>query len=635
MAIFEVGQRREQNMTNTVLPSGGTTSSVGIVVNVGDTLTIQSGGVATGTMIDGAVPGYTPALLSALETVSAGGIAIGTIASGQRAVEIVSGGVISGGSVIGGAAFVSSGGTADTVTFSSNGQEVVYSGGVANATVDDGSSDLISFGGVTNGVVVTGGGLEEVFPGGTASGASVVGSNRSQALLGGAAVATLLSAGGTEDVYLGGVATNLTVGSGGEAIVTSGGTANAVTVLSGGFVLLSAGAVASGGIQFSGLGGRVEIAGDAGGLVGIDGAAPTEAISGFNLSDTIYLDSLPYVSGGSVSLSGSTLTIVEGSETVTLTLAGGATSGFALGSDAAGSTVVTVTSNTAGGASTVFGGSGANTVYGGSAAGTINGGSTPLYFVGGTGPVTVTGGSGNTTMFGSTGNANSLLIGGSGTNLLVAGAGASTLVGGSGNTTEFAKGSGPVELVAGAGGNTIMVGQYGTGAETFFTAAGTTAVMALNAAADTVVGGTGNASVVGGAGPEVYGFLNGLCRRQRGHLWAQGQRRAGLRRLRHLSHLKRGRGERVRRDQAGRWHADYARRVQPQGLLARVGCRGIPRSLAPPPSVDVRPARWQAMRAARQGILCSAPMPLMPPTAVLPAETGGGGATMASIDKLT
>jgi autotransporter passenger strand-loop-strand repeat protein len=68
MAIFEVGQRREQNMTNTVLPSGGTTSSVGIVVNVGDTLTIQSGGVATGTMIDGAVPGYTPALLSALET---------------------------------------------------------------------------------------------------------------------------------------------------------------------------------------------------------------------------------------------------------------------------------------------------------------------------------------------------------------------------------------------------------------------------------------------------------------------------------------------------------------------------------------------------------------------------------------
>ena len=35
--------------------------------------------------------------------------------------------------------------------------------------------------------------------------------------------------------------------------------------------------------------------------------------------------------------------------------------------------------------------------------------------------------------------------------------------------------------------------------------------MALNAAADTVVGGTGNASVVGGAGPEVYGFLNGYA----------------------------------------------------------------------------------------------------------------------------
>jgi Ca2+-binding RTX toxin-like protein len=102
-----------------------------------------------------------------------------------------------------------------------------------------------------------------------------------------------------------------------------------------------------------------------------------------------------------------------------------------------------------------------------------------------------------------------VLTGGSGSNILVAGAGASTLIGGSGTTTEFAKGSGPVELVAGTDGTTIMAGQYGTGVETFFTAPSTTAIMALNGAADTVVGGTGHSTVLGGTGPDVYGFLNG------------------------------------------------------------------------------------------------------------------------------
>ena len=142
---------------------------------------------------------------------------------------------------------------------------------------------------------------------------------------------------------------------------------------------------------------------------------------------------------------------------------------------------------------------------------TVTGSTGSLNFIGGTGAATVAGGSGNTTLFGSTGDANTVLTGGSGTNILVAGsgAGASTLIGGSGKTTELGKGSGPVEFVAGANGNTTMAGQFGTGVETFFTAPATTALMALNGAADTVVGGTGNSTVVGGTGPDVYGFLNG------------------------------------------------------------------------------------------------------------------------------
>ncbi|WP_419757949.1 beta strand repeat-containing protein [Acidisoma sp.] len=151
------------------------------------------------------------------------------------------------------------------------------------------------------------------------------------------------------------------------------------------------------------------------------------------------------------------------------------------------------------------------TVTGASGNVTVAGSTGSLNFIGGTGAATVMGGAGNTTLFGSTGDANSVLTGGSGTNILVAGSGsgASTLIGGSGTTTEFGKGSGPVEFVAGANGNTTMAGQFGTGVETFFTAPATTALMALNGAADTVVGGTGHSTVIGGAGPDVYGFLNG------------------------------------------------------------------------------------------------------------------------------
>ena len=101
--------------------------------------------------------------------------------------------------------------------------------------------------------------------------------------------------------------------------------------------------------------------------------------------------------------------------------------------------------------------------------------------------------------------------GGAGSNIVGAGAGAggSTLGGGSATTTEFGKGGGPVAFVAGANGITAMAGQYGTGLETFFTAPSTTAIMALNGAVDTVVGGSGHSTVLGGTAADFYGFLDG------------------------------------------------------------------------------------------------------------------------------
>jgi serralysin len=54
-----------------------------------------------------------------------------------------------------------------------------------------------------------------------------------------------------------------------------------------------------------------------------------------------------------------------------------------------------------------------------------------------------------------------------------------------------------------------MAGQFGEGPESFFTAPAATAIMALNGATDTVVGGTGNSTVLGGAGHDVFGFLDG------------------------------------------------------------------------------------------------------------------------------
>jgi Ca2+-binding RTX toxin-like protein len=175
----------------------------------------------------------------------------------------------------------------------------------------------------------------------------------------------------------------------------------------------------------------------------------------------------------------------------------------------------------AGGADTITAGSGSDTIVAGGGNNTVNGGSGPLTvdargddlrFVGGSGAVSVIGGSGNTVLFGSTGSGNTYLQGGTGNSTLVGGSGTGpSTIGGGNNLVAFAAGAGPSTLIAGTG-NSQLDGLSGHGTETFSTSPlsdSGTAVMALNGAADTVIGGTGHSTVVGGSGPDTYGFLAG------------------------------------------------------------------------------------------------------------------------------
>ncbi|WP_158800828.1 MULTISPECIES: calcium-binding protein [unclassified Acidisoma] len=178
----------------------------------------------------------------------------------------------------------------------------------------------------------------------------------------------------------------------------------------------------------------------------------------------------------------------------------------------------------AGGSDTITASSGSNTIIGGSSGPVVVNGSGGgnLYFVGGAGAVSVIGGSGHSTLFGGTGSASTFLAGGAGNNTLVGGSGTgSSTIGGGFNDVEFARGSGPITLIGGTG-TSLMVGVTGTGPELFSTSpdpAGitatnsvgtTTALIGLNKAADTVVGGTGSSTVIGGGtGNDTYSFLAG------------------------------------------------------------------------------------------------------------------------------
>jgi Ca2+-binding RTX toxin-like protein len=172
----------------------------------------------------------------------------------------------------------------------------------------------------------------------------------------------------------------------------------------------------------------------------------------------------------------------------------------------------------AGGADTIDAASGASTIFSGSAGSTVQGGSGSLLFVGGDGAVSAQGGSGNTVLIGGTGSNVSDLVAGTGNSTLIGGSGdgSTTLSGGAGNPAgastmlAFANGSGATTMVGPQSGNAIMNGTTGSGQEMMVAPISGLAVLALNNAADTVVAGGGDTTVIGGAAPDLYAFLYGL-----------------------------------------------------------------------------------------------------------------------------
>ena len=234
--------------------SGGV--ATGTVVNGGGALTVFAGGSAVSTTVSSG--GY--------EVVSSGGSATGTTVATSGYLIVLSGGaasnttgpVLSTGVVLvepgagvtsygdhaagvivvgsGAAEYILSGGTATATTVSSGAAETIYAAGSAiSTTVASGGDEVVASSGTAVSTTVASGGRQDVLSGGTASATMVDGGGFQFVSSGGKAGGTVLS-GGTEDVSSGGTASNTTVLSGGYLDVFAGATASGVTVRSGGEV---------------------------------------------------------------------------------------------------------------------------------------------------------------------------------------------------------------------------------------------------------------------------------------------------------------------------------------------------------------------------------------------------------------
>jgi len=229
--------------------------------------------------------------VGAEEYIGSGGTDIGSLIQGAQYVS--AGGLTISDTVnSGGIQNILSGATTTSTTVGSGGTAVVSSAGIASATKVSGGAVLLNVGAVLNGAVVSAGGEVTVSSGATASG-------------------VIVSSGGTEIVQSGGTVSGGTVLKGGEEIVSSGATSLNVTISSGGSLVVAAGASLSGTVV--------------------------------NQGAVIDVDTLSYVSGGTVHLSGNTLTVSEGGSSWSTTLGGtfNSTDYFVLSKDTDGSTIAT------------------------------------------------------------------------------------------------------------------------------------------------------------------------------------------------------------------------------------------------------------------------------------------------------
>jgi autotransporter passenger strand-loop-strand repeat protein len=420
------------------------TTVSGFVLHNGDRMNIGSGGTADDTTVSS----------GAIDVVSVGGSAVGTVVNGARE-------------------FVGSGGSATSTAVVDNGEQDVFVGGVASGTFLNGgfqevlgtaigttffasnsSTQLVFAGGSALGDTVTGlGNTVSVFTGGYISDAIVKGG--AVINLDGSASHTVLSAvlsagvlfDSTLFVNEGGRATGTVVNSGAQEFVASGGSESGATVYSGGLLEVfgaTSGTVLSGGEEDVGLTFNEEGVVSATGTTVYHGGVQNVFLGGF-ASGTVLSGGVESVfSGGSAT--GATV-YSGGVETV---LSGGVISDTTINSggegDVYGSAIGTVLS---GGAEIVFaGGSGTGA--------TVDSGGVETVSSGGTISGTTVNSGGSDDVYGSdsgtalSGGAEIVYTGGSATSTTVDSGGVQTVSSGGTISGTTVNSGGLLDLIGGA-----------------------------------------------------------------------------------------------------------------------------------------------------------------------------------------
>jgi autotransporter passenger strand-loop-strand repeat protein len=328
-ATDQHGNIGSENFTVTVLNTS--------TVNSGQTLTVLSGKTSGGVLV---LSGGTINILSGgtgiNNTINKGGTdkVAGTDknATLNGGTQIISRtGVANNTNVTNGGSQTNQGKTFGTVL--NDGTETVSTGGTANnTTISTGGRETINRGGTDIGAHISGGTQVDS---GLASGTVILAGSQ---IVAGTAKDTIVSTGATEIVSSRGTTSN-TVLNGGYETVMRGGTANA-TKINGGALEVEAGGTANG-VTFSG-----------DGTLQLDsGSRLTGTISGFHLGDEIDARGLAFNTASSTlswtqkttgAKASGILTVKEGKQTQSFTLAGSYTSGnFSATSDGHGGTLIT------------------------------------------------------------------------------------------------------------------------------------------------------------------------------------------------------------------------------------------------------------------------------------------------------
>ncbi|HEV8679644.1 MAG TPA: hypothetical protein VGQ90_09740 [Stellaceae bacterium] len=338
------------------LQSGGT--ATGVIVGAGGHEYVYSGGVSTDAMIAGGIlelaGGAVTAATIDFAPTGSGELRIdGTTMPSNAIAGFHAGNVIdlrgvtfgsAATGVIGAANVLSitAGGNTyalqlDTLHYYTGASVILTSDGAGGTDVavtgppifvSSGQTLTISSGTTYDNVNVLNGGTLIVLPGGTATETIDSGSE----LLSGTDLNGVVG-GGILTVAAGGLASATTVSATGQMTVTSGGFAVDATI-AGGWLDLDVGAVVSGSIAFAGTGSTLEID---------DATMPTNTITGFSSGDMIDLRALAWSPTNSASFNPVTnsLTVTGGGTTDILTLTGvPAGTRFAVTSDGLGGTLV-------------------------------------------------------------------------------------------------------------------------------------------------------------------------------------------------------------------------------------------------------------------------------------------------------